>query len=43
MEKLNGGGHFTAAAVERTDLDPQECKEKLIQLLEEEEHESNPA
>ena len=43
MEKLNGGGHFTAAAVERTDLDPQKCKEKLIQLLEEEEHESNPA
>lgn len=43
VERLKGGGHFTAAALERNDIEPNELKNELIKILEEEEHESNLA
>jgi cyclic-di-AMP phosphodiesterase len=43
VEQLKGGGHFTAAAVERSDLEPVELKNELIKVLEEVENESNLA
>ena len=43
VEQLKGGGHFTAAALERNDIEPNELKDELIKILEEEEHESNLA
>lgn len=36
MEHLRGGGHFSAAAVERDDLSPRELKEELIRVIKEE-------
>ncbi|MDO4467185.1 MAG: DHH family phosphoesterase [Bacillota bacterium] len=42
MEKMNGGGHFTAAAVQKPYL-PNELAEQLERILEEEENESNIA
>ncbi|MCI6087217.1 MAG: DHH family phosphoesterase [Absicoccus porci] len=36
MEKLQGGGHFSAAAVERNDLTPSECKTILLEVLQKE-------
>lgn len=41
VECLNGGGHFTAAAVERMDVTPLELKTRLLEILEEEKDESN--
>ena len=43
MEALDGGGHFSAAAVEKKSTEPEELKKELLQILEEEEHESNLA
>ena len=43
MEALNGGGHFSAAAVERKETEPQTMKQELLKVLEEEENESNLA
>jgi cyclic-di-AMP phosphodiesterase len=44
MEKLNGGGHFSAAAVERDDVSVQKMKELILKCIEEEENnESNLA
>lgn len=43
IEKLQGGGHFSAAAVERGDLKPEELKQELLNILQEEEHESHSA
>ncbi len=43
VERLKGGGHFTAAALERNDIEPNELKDELMKILEEEEHESNLA
>ena len=37
MEQLQGGGHFSAAAVERNDLTPNECKTILLEVLQKEE------
>lgn len=34
MEKMNGGGHFTAAALQRKQTTVQELKEELIETLE---------
>lgn len=47
MENLGGGGHLSAAAVQRNDLNTKELKAALIQQIEEEqqggiEHESHP-
>lgn len=36
MEKLNGGGHFSAAAVERKDLSVQQMKDLILKYIEEE-------
>lgn len=36
MEKMNGGGHFSAAALEREDLTPEKAAEILKGLLDEE-------
>ena len=36
MEKLNGGGHFSAAAVERKDLSVQQMKDLILNYIEEE-------
>ena len=36
MEKLNGGGHFSAAAVERDDMSVQQMKETILKYIEEE-------
>lgn len=41
VENLHGGGHFSAAAVERNDVTPKELYELLLKQLEEENHESN--
>ncbi len=41
MEGLQGGGHFSAAAVEREDLTPEELKAVLLQKLKEETYENN--
>ena len=35
MEKLNGGGHFSAAATERKDVHPLQLKKMLLALIEE--------
>lgn len=43
MEALNGGGHFSAAAVERKDMEPRVLKEALLEVLKEDQHESNLA
>lgn len=43
MEALNGGGHFSAAAVERKDIEPSRLKDALLEVLKEEENESNLA
>lgn len=42
MEKMNGGGHFAAAAVQKPYL-PSELSEQLERILEEEENESYSA
>lgn len=36
MEKLNGGGHFSAAAVEREDVSVQQMKDMILKCIEEE-------
>lgn len=36
LEKLNGGGHFSAAAVERKDMSVNEMKNAILELIEEE-------
>lgn len=36
MEKLNGGGHFSAAAVEREDVTVQQMKDMILKCIEEE-------
>ena len=38
MEKLNGGGHFSAAAVERQDLSVQQMKDLILKYIEEEQN-----
>jgi c-di-AMP phosphodiesterase-like protein len=44
MEKLNGGGHFSAAAVERADVSVQQMKDMILKCIEEEQNnESNIA
>lgn len=44
MEKLQGGGHFSAAASSTTDYDPQTFYDQLVEVLEEEmENESHLA
>ncbi len=43
VEQLHGGGHFSAAAVERNDLDPTQLKQQLLKLLKEEPNESHLA
>ncbi len=44
VERLHGGGHFSAAAVERDDLSPEELKDEIVKQLEEEvENEGNIA
>lgn len=44
MEKLNGGGHFSAAAVEREDVSVQQMKDMILKCIEEEQkNESNIA
>lgn len=35
MEKLGGGGHFTAAAVQFTDITIEDSKERLLHILDE--------
>ncbi|MBP3853846.1 MAG: DHH family phosphoesterase, partial [Erysipelotrichaceae bacterium] len=41
VEKLKGGGHFSAAAVERNDISPQQLKQQLLKVLKEEPDESH--
>ena len=41
VEQLKGGGHFSAAAVERDDVSPMQLKQALLQLLKEEPDESH--
>ena len=41
MEKLNGGGHFSAAALEREDMSPEELEQAIQQCIKEEPYESN--
>ena len=36
MEKLNGGGHFSAAAVEREGVSVQQMKDMILNCIEEE-------
>ena len=44
MEKLNGGGHFSAAAAERENISVHEFKELIMKCIEEEQKdESNLA
>lgn len=43
MEQLKGGGHFSAAAVERNDVNPQQLKQQLLGVLKEEPDESHLA
>lgn len=40
MEKLSGGGHFTAAAAEFTDLNVEEAQKALKEILDQEEEKS---
>lgn len=40
MEQLSGGGHFTAAAAEFTDLSVEEAQEALQKILDKEEEQS---
>ena len=43
MEKLYGGGHFSAAASSTKELSPQEYKQALLEIIKEEtSHESHP-
>lgn len=32
MEKLNGGGHFSAVAVERADVSVQQMKDMILKM-----------
>lgn len=44
MERLYGGGHFSAAAASTKEMSPQEFKEALLKIIEEEQnHESHSA
>ena len=36
MEKLNGGGHFSAAAVEREGVSVRQMKDMILNCIEEE-------
>lgn len=43
MEKMQGGGHFSAAALERKDITVNDLKEELLRVIKEENDESNIA
>ena len=43
MEKMNGGGHFSAAALERKDITVKDLQNELLKVIKEEYDESNIA
>ena len=43
MEKMHGGGHFSAAALERKDITVKDLKNELLKVIKEEYDESNNA